>query len=841
MRKSLRFLSVLVALLLSTSAMAQFKGSTHQAYDKTYKTQPVEFSLTEVATALETDTATLCAALSEMTDSTMLTASPAVKFELVYDGQTYPNADMKTSTADGEGNWWMNAAGKPFEYGDSCAIYSALDYDAPNNKFIIAIGQFPGHFEEGGTANASFKLTFGAKSVTFDIDVTVDAKVAVVLNLSDLTIVKEYTVNLPFVEGKQYEGKKFAAELKGIREAIGLPNVTYSVDELIDYTFAETVKVDSVESGDAKTAVYSHSGQLVEPRDATDAWYGRYNNYDEAADKELPLDYNLLHEYGAGCTFYAQGYSLAADTFQIDAIGQYPDILKEGDTDAVCLYIVNGTNAVKIKLTAEVTKPEKIDIDECQVVGEENLEFTATVENSSYVVENFTLDMDAIATALGCEKADLDQAWVPSDGGFVVASSANNGGAWLGIDGNQIGWGDNAMFFWEPLESIPDGKFKIGQYPGHFSEITEPTTMNTKMIFQNLNKIYVYNISFTVKPVDTSGQVAKADWTVTETLTYDVQLIHAEGYEQNVTSTVDMDAVKKAIEAEKVGPTDLYAWQYYQSEWVPDSLTNAYSCDPNPGFYMSEDGKARSTWGTSCAYGMSFDVSSGEVKWYDHPGSANVAGKAYTGEFFIVNTANGKAAKLVFNVTYVDERVEVETVGETIEVPFLIAESTYDSVEGMYMAKYDLTKTFEALGMTEEEYDAATWYVTKNATQLVAAESFEAEDCLFTEEGYNTPEFEEGKFAVGYNLDEKAFTVSTLGVDPEESTTYSVTVALRYEGKQVKFHLFISGSEATLTAINGVKSETSTLAGKTYDLSGRLVKNPARGLYIVNGKKVMVK
>ena len=41
------------------------------------------------------------------------------------------------------------------------------------------------------------------------------------------------------------------------------------------------------------------------------------------------------------------------------------------------------------------------------------------------------------------------------------------------------------------------------------------------------------------------------------------------------------------------------------------------------------------------------------------------------------------------------------------------------------------------------------------------------------------------------------------------------------------------------TAIEGVDSEQGI---KTiYDLSGRKVENPAKGIYIVNGKKVTVK
>ena len=38
----------------------------------------------------------------------------------------------------------------------------------------------------------------------------------------------------------------------------------------------------------------------------------------------------------------------------------------------------------------------------------------------------------------------------------------------------------------------------------------------------------------------------------------------------------------------------------------------------------------------------------------------------------------------------------------------------------------------------------------------------------------------------------------------------------------------------------GVESEDEKIA-KVYDLNGRVVENPANGIYIINGKKILVK
>ena len=62
---------------------------------------------------------------------------------------------------------------------------------------------------------------------------------------------------------------------------------------------------------------------------------------------------------------------------------------------------------------------------------------------------------------------------------------------------------------------------------------------------------------------------------------------------------------------------------------------------------------------------------------------------------------------------------------------------------------------------------------------------------------------------------------------------------LNLNGAPVKGAIRIDLGDKELTAINGVITENAPKA--IYDLSGRRVENPTTGLYIVNGKKVLVK
>ena len=53
-------------------------------------------------------------------------------------------------------------------------------------------------------------------------------------------------------------------------------------------------------------------------------------------------------------------------------------------------------------------------------------------------------------------------------------------------------------------------------------------------------------------------------------------------------------------------------------------------------------------------------------------------------------------------------------------------------------------------------------------------------------------------------------------------------------------NLFFDGADDT-TGIENLDAIETLTSGKVYDLSGRVVTAPTKGLYIVNGKKVFVK
>jgi hypothetical protein len=80
---------------------------------------------------------------------------------------------------------------------------------------------------------------------------------------------------------------------------------------------------------------------------------------------------------------------------------------------------------------------------------------------------------------------------------------------------------------------------------------------------------------------------------------------------------------------------------------------------------------------------------------------------------------------------------------------------------------------------------------------------------------------------------------------------YVVDNDVSLKGTRAYFTLTTGGSAKALTfsfdddEATGIavleNGELNVLEGKAYDLSGRAVKNPTKGLYIIDGKKVLLK
>ena len=282
----------------------------------------------------------------------------------------------------------------------------------------------------------------GDKSVKFNVNLHVNAAPeptlpAPVTQLSKLEIVKDYTLTLPFLLGKQYEGKPYTATLDGVYEALGTDAASFDATAA-DYIFTQVV--ESTVVNDETT--YTPSDELKTPDSASGgAWFGRYSNFDESTGQETVLDKSYPRAWGDGCTFYCQNITLTEGELSIIS-GQYPGTLKIGDTDYTYLYIIVGDKAARVKVQVEVTEPQVSD-DFVQV-GETTVEIEAPVDDS-YATKKFSVDIAAIAEALECEPADFDDiyAWA-SEGVMDNSHTEGSGGFYYNEQGFIQNWGSDA-------------------------------------------------------------------------------------------------------------------------------------------------------------------------------------------------------------------------------------------------------------------------------------------------------------------------------------------------------------------------------------------------------------
>ena len=692
----------------------------------------------------------------------------------------------------GENAFWMNAQCEPQTYGTegSCWFFG-IYWNAANEEegtpasVDVHGGQMPKYFSKIYTdteLKQVFYLVNGDKQVTFNVTLHVNAaQEAQTLSLSDLNIVKDYEMPLSFVATKQYEGNTATITLEGLYEALAGTTAESFDANIGTSSYAEIVSTDTIND----LVTYSLKGELMtltDIRTETDGWFGRYTNFDENTGIESTLPMNAPKQHGAGGTFYIQNIALANGELSFTT-GQYPGTLKKGDTDYSYLYIVSGKNAVRIKVYVDVTNPETVPQDQLELAGETTINI-AMNPMTSYSTKAFTIDMAAIAEALGCEVADIDNVYSWTDAGEMSDNHTESSGGFYFTADSKIGsWNssiESTAPFFISISSLADGAFNIGQYANYYKDITEDVNLNPDLIFIVGAKYYIVHISYRITKDDL---VDPSTWSRAYAAAYDVQLIDSEGYGQADESktTLDLDDIIAAIGTDS---PRLYTELWTTAEDGSEKMTysDAYSCDPNPGFYMSGDGRSAGAWGNSPSYGMSY--ANGVITYYCIAGNHS-AGDEFISRFYLVNEDNGKYAQITLNVAFVDERGAVASeVGSTDVKVYLTAEAEnedtgcYEGNEGV-----DWAAVCEALGITEDEIVDCTWMITNSYGKLVNVTvdtSFEADNNAFDADGYKVDDPANAVFTLGFNNDNNKFMVTTMD-DPQDGVVYETKVGLKSE------------------------------------------------------------
>ena len=872
MRRIYSLAVLLVMLLASTTAKAQnFEGSVTVGFyeSQNYATAPISFSLTAIADAFGiSDAATLAAMLDDQypEDRDDAIDRGFQMYEIQSDNSLFEgiyNDEQKTFTADPIG-FYLNKDGDVVTWSSADDIWYYIPrWDAENDEFYFSCGRKAADaaFTEGYTGTATFYLKYnGSIALSFKLTYTVEPKPEVMPNetkFSKLTFVEGVTVN---VTQKKRTG--FTADNVHVAVPTLLSDLGFATQsELI---MAEALYARVYEH-DALSDMYTWADSITNESTAgaPGFWFGPTYTYDESDPDAEPVENrtDLARQgYSGDDLFFAESFSFfrseGADSLSF-VIGQYPNNASDdGEEYHATVYIVNGSIAfpINIVLTIEETLHE----------GEPNLGVDEKVAEIEFLVEkeltggyatygNKIDNIDEIVTALGAENPQDLQLWVRAmDGGDELkrfndrtgspGDWMDEGSMWVDTNGVQCSWGNTAVCAVLVSYYMSNGEYYIEtmERPGGALNPEAPTTFSIFLCYPGKQKYCEVIITWDCS--EKGEKKPMSEWTKVKTLTFDCQLVDAnktDSHHYAETYQVDLAQVRDAI-----GSNDFKLYARYADEEAP--FTKQYNCTPYPGFWMDADGVYPLDYGSSNSYGMTFDEGNGVMDFYSLPESRTVGDK-FTSSFYLVDETSGKYVELVVNVSIVEEVVEVEVVGEQ---DIVIAWDVEDG--GISYAIADLSEAIETLLEGDASlFESCDWRFMIDG-QFTLTSGIDIEWNVFDANGEylgNQDDanfgdlYNESFYSVGFDFDEQAFGVESCvdgGMGWGLTEVVKTDIAMDYNGKRWIFHCYIGDKETIETGISNVVVNNDTKK-EVFDLTGRRVAAPVKGLYIVNGKKVMMK
>lgn len=787
-------------------ASAQFKATVEQYANTDYSQVAAEFKLTEIATALETDTATLAAALNAWYnyDEESGAEKPADMFFLKSGEELV--ADYSTNAP---GGFWMSSDYRNVGHGDEAAFYEDIWFDSAEDLFGIYLGQYPNALKDGATLTPTFVLKHGDKQVTFDITYIVNPLPTMPeaeLEIAKLEIIGETEVTVTQYPRTGYDADVVKVSIAGVAESFGLdkevfatmiPNQMYQA--YTDDTYG--MKVDSLlaigyydgwvglafaENGDTLTEACAKSYSSADARFYTNAW--SYNGENDT------LTCNL---------------------------GQSPEKLVAGDNFYSYVYIVYGNKAFRIKYNLVIEAAPYVDPNDFVSIGTSTY-VVEQVNLTDYSYSEIYIPIDSIAELLGTTATALSFQATGPEGGFTSSSTAKAGGYWMTQNGIVCSW-NSGVFFVEPQTSGDYSVLHVGQHA--VNQLSVGDEAHTLMYLVNGTQYYTLDITLKIVQREAVAQ----DFESVATRNYTVQALDANYTWSEIANSA---SIPFADIYSLIGTTDpvLYALNVDSvAAQKGEKYTKDYTMGEKPGFWLNEEGR-QAPWG-SAPWGITGLNSTADnfiiqcIQMQD----MGVVGDVYTGQFFLVNEENNKM--LTINLTYqiVETIIQAEIVGEEwINLPVSTDDASVD---------YDLTKVATAFGLESVDALFEGYYVKGLKADGTYTEGLDAinSGIIFNISGGADTY---GDIGVGFSEDYKQIWTYS-NVDIEAPFKAEATFCFEIDSKRYIIHATLLDPESYAAGIEGISADKKD--GKIYNLQGQEVAAPAKGIYIMNGKKFLVK
>lgn len=834
MRKTFTKLCMTLALVFVglQSGWAQFSGSTTQYPTSDYSLTGITFSLSDVAAAVGTDTATLVADLDTWsTEYSAGTIAPSRFF--VSENGVISTADYNQGAA---GGYWLNSEGIITTWGTTATWYTYPTWDATDDELTFWAGQFPDTLVAGGTCKATYVLEFNGQQATFDLTLNVLAnpEISVVMptqvDSANIEIVAEKSISVSQYVRTNTATEAAQIDLEDVFSLLGadINEVRYNMDSVM-YAYTYDVNVDG------KASYVTRTSTTTLGNDPGWWMYPLVGDDGETHTGEIvSYDYNTTET-----VLSFGGFTLSSDSILSMAIGQNSGVAAEGTTYTGSVLLAYNNKAVKVNVSVALVEVPTLPLSQMTEVGDTT--FTITRESTlGYTGTSLSIDVDAIAALLGVESsADISFQALASEGTLTTNSTANNGGYWMNESGYVMSYGTGCYFFVEPASSSSYATLNLGTYPDAFSETG---TYNFAMYFVGGTNYYELNFDVTVT-VETA-EVEPEDFVSVATIEEEIEIIpDATNYTtDDMVTTLDMDYI-----AEMIGTSSplLYTYAAPADDSSEPTLTDSYTCTPNPGFWMGPEGY-NGSWGASTGvYGMTY--ASGEIIWYQYPGSRSV-GESYPGTFFFVNGSTGQMVTYKVTVSYVSEySAKITDVGsEDIIIAMGVDDPLYTTV--------DMTNAFTALGITEEEFPTVALVARASNAKYLDESNYDIDGFMFDADGYALDANDEASAlnALYYialtdeNDGSIQFAAFSIGDAPNAATTgYNSKFGLVYNNQRYVFNISLydedkyTGIEST-EAYDATTADVISTTGVVVRKNATNLKGLPAGTYIYKGNKYAV-
>ena len=581
--------------------------------------------------------------------------------------------------------------------------------------------------------------------------------------------------------------------------------------------------------------------------------------YDELYDDETETwtgQCAAAQFYEGSTTIYIRDYALTDNQLTL-FVGHEKTGTFAGSTYTAPLYIVSGNKAVEVDVKVIIAEGgQSLNVADNQVIGEKTFNLEIHYNGSwRYVTADIPADS---LLELVPQEVPFSSQWyedyyalslfaLESEGVLTNNATANYGGFWFNADGYTTDYYTDPSFFVEPDYYEGLSNLHIGIYPNYAAI---GSTVSTTLYVWG-HDLYAVKINLDILP-----QVTMNDCEVIDSLTYTIEMQTTPDGAGAYSQTEDLAGainLTELIESELgLENTTFVALSYIPGQGY-QNMSGAYQISVNSGIenapymgyqMMNLDYFVQQTGNNSfahivapfnvlpiltAAYAVGYD--NGKISFWQKDGTYK-DGDYFTAKFVVYNTDAEKRINLDVTVVYVDQLNPKVTIVEETDLTLPKA-----NAEGSDYAAttFDLQTVGETLGA--ENTDDIKWLAYNALGQLLGTFTFDdIYGYSFDDNGLVTDaEGDDATFTIGYADGE----FHTFVKNGTANTDYKASIVAYYGDKAYKFNITLSDSPANaIECITAVRVENNTV---TYDLSGRIVKNPTRGLFIQNGKKMLIK